>query len=66
MELELKFWAERAKEKHKMVLSWDRVVTSLLADGYNVYYGARSIKHEVSRMWFNVKCGSNNVSLMAN
>jgi hypothetical protein len=35
-------------QKHKMVLSRDRAVTSLLADGYNVYYGARSIKHEVS------------------
>ena len=44
---ELQFWAERAKQKHKIVLSWDRAVTHLLADGYNVYYGARSIKHEV-------------------
>jgi hypothetical protein len=44
---ELMFWAERAKQKHKIVLSWDKAVTHLLADGYNVYYGARSIKHEV-------------------
>ena len=47
VEKELKFWAERAHRKHSIVLSWDRSVLNLLADGYNVYYGARSIKHEV-------------------
>jgi ATP-dependent Clp protease ATP-binding subunit ClpB len=50
VEKELRFWAERAKKKHKITLSWDRAVASLLADGYNVYYGARSIKHEVGYM----------------
>jgi ATP-dependent Clp protease ATP-binding subunit ClpB len=49
---ELMFWAERAKQKHKIVLSWDKAVTHLLADGYNVYYGARSIKHEVGSWIF--------------
>jgi len=49
VERELKFWAERAKQKHGIELSWDKSVLSLLADGYNVYYGARSIKHEVER-----------------
>ena len=33
-----------------MELSWDRSVLSLLSGGYNVYYGARSIKHEVERL----------------
>ena len=28
-----------------------RTVLSLLADGYNVHYGARSIKHEVSKQY---------------
>ena len=28
---------------------WDSGVSNVLADGYNVYYGARSIKHEVER-----------------
>jgi ATP-dependent Clp protease ATP-binding subunit ClpB len=28
---------------------WDNCVSNALADGYNVYYGARSIKHEVER-----------------
>lgn len=49
VEKELRFWAERARQKHKILLSWDRAVAQLLADGYNVYYGARSIKHEVER-----------------
>ena len=28
---------------------WDNRVSNALADGYNVYYGARSIKYEVER-----------------
>jgi len=28
-------------------MSWDREVLDVLADGYDVHYGARSIKHEV-------------------
>ena len=50
VEKELNFWAERARTKHDIVLSWDRTVLSVLADGYNVYYGARSIKHEVGSL----------------
>jgi len=49
VEKELEFWAERAKKKHKISLTWDKGALSLLADGYNVHYGARSIKHEVER-----------------
>jgi len=49
VERELKFWAEKAKAKHDMDLVWDTQVLNHLADGYNVYYGARSIKHEVER-----------------
>ncbi|GJQ81472.1 hypothetical protein Trydic_g14628 [Trypoxylus dichotomus] len=46
---ELQLWAKRAKEKHKIELKWDRSVESALADGYDVNYGARSIKYEVER-----------------
>ena len=46
---ELEFWAKQAKDKHKMELSWDKRVIAVLADGYNVHYGARSIKHRVER-----------------
>ncbi|XP_060538677.1 mitochondrial disaggregase [Pantherophis guttatus] len=44
---ELSFWAKRAKARHNITLVWDREVMDVLADGYNLHYGARSIKHEV-------------------
>ena len=46
---EMQFWANKAKTKHDVELLWDRDVLQLLADGYNVHYGARSIKHEVRK-----------------
>lgn len=46
---ELEAWAERAREKHKIELKWSREVLSLLAEGYDTHYGARSIKYEVER-----------------
>ncbi|XP_053399271.1 caseinolytic peptidase B protein homolog [Mercenaria mercenaria] len=46
---ELKFWADRAQKKHKMELIWDHQVVDALADGYDVHYGARSLKYEVER-----------------
>ncbi|XP_067395182.1 mitochondrial disaggregase isoform X2 [Emydura macquarii macquarii] len=46
---ELSFWAKRAKVRHNITLQWDREVMDVLADGYNLHYGARSIKHEVER-----------------
>ncbi|KAK2100913.1 hypothetical protein P7K49_022261, partial [Saguinus oedipus] len=38
-----------AKQRHNITLLWDREVADVLVDGYNVHYGARSIKHEVER-----------------
>ncbi|CAG9860711.1 unnamed protein product [Phyllotreta striolata] len=46
---EMQIWADRARDKHKIEISWDRSVESALADGYDVNYGARSIKYEVER-----------------
>ncbi|GLV35763.1 torsin [Carabus blaptoides fortunei] len=46
---ELECWAQRARDKHKIDLTWDRDVAAALADGYDVNYGARSIKYEVER-----------------
>ncbi|XP_071989877.1 mitochondrial disaggregase isoform X1 [Engystomops pustulosus] len=46
---ELNAWAKKAKQRHDITLIWDREVMDVLADGYNVHYGARSIKHEVDR-----------------
>lgn len=49
VEKELQYWLQRALKRHDMKLSWDRDVLDVLADGYDVHYGARSIKHEVER-----------------
>jgi len=49
VEKELKAWADRAKRRHGITISWEPGVLSLLAEGYNIYYGARSIQHEVER-----------------
>ena len=37
----------QAEKRHSIQLLWDREVLDILADGYNVKYGARSIQHEV-------------------
>ena len=37
----------QAKKKHSMELVWDHSVVDVLAAGYDVHYGARSIKYEV-------------------
>lgn len=37
----------QAKQRHNITLMWDGPVLELLAGGYNLHYGARSIKHEV-------------------
>ena len=49
VERELVFWASKAQKRHNVDVVWDNQVLDYLADGYNVYYGARSIKHEVER-----------------
>ncbi|XP_061073512.1 mitochondrial disaggregase isoform X2 [Conger conger] len=46
---ELNFWAKKAKQRHNITLQWESPVLDLLAGGYNLHYGARSIKHEVER-----------------
>ncbi|XP_067307580.1 mitochondrial disaggregase-like [Pseudorasbora parva] len=50
---ELNYWAKKAKQRHNITLLWERPVLELLAGGYNVHYGARSIKHEVERRLVN-------------
>lgn len=34
-------------------MQWDRSVEAALADGYDIHYGARSIKYEVERRVIN-------------
>ncbi|KAG1944196.1 caseinolytic peptidase B protein homolog [Pimephales promelas] len=50
---ELNYWAKKAKQRHNITLLWERPVLELLAAGYNLHYGARSIKHEVERRLVN-------------
>lgn len=45
---EMELWKKRAKDRHNVDIVWDADVLDVLADGYNVRYGARSIKHEVN------------------
>eukprot|EP00795_Rhopilema_esculentum_P000978 gene978-10749_t len=50
---ELEYWLKRALKRHDIKLVWDREVLDVLADGYDIHYGARSIKHEVERQVIN-------------
>eukprot|EP00128_Syssomonas_multiformis_P008198 Colp12_sorted_trinity150504_noHs@27603 len=50
---ELKAWQGKASDRHKIGLTWDDGVVELLADEYNIRYGARSIKHAVARRVIN-------------
>jgi len=49
VERQLGAWAARARARHDISLTWEPGVLALLSRGYNVYYGARSIQHEVER-----------------
>jgi len=50
VEKELKMWAKHAEKQHNIAFTWQEPdVTALLAHGYNVHYGGRSIKYEVDR-----------------
>jgi ATP-dependent Clp protease ATP-binding subunit ClpB len=44
---ELEIVQKRAEKRHRIALTWEPSVVDVLADGYNIHYGARSIKHEV-------------------
>lgn len=46
---ELMRWAEKAKKRHNITLTWSPDVVDVLVEGYNIRYGARSIKYEVER-----------------
>ncbi|KAL1116184.1 hypothetical protein AAG570_005679, partial [Ranatra chinensis] len=46
---ELNYWANKAQTKHNVHLEWESGVETVIAGGYNMHYGARSIKHEVER-----------------
>eukprot|EP00123_Amoebidium_parasiticum_P006192 comp17207_c0_seq1/m.16151 comp17207_c0_seq1/g.16151 ORF comp17207_c0_seq1/g.16151 comp17207_c0_seq1/m.16151 type:complete len:602 (-) comp17207_c0_seq1:225-2030(-) len=51
---ELRKWAEKAKDRHGVELTWDPAVETTLISGYDVHYGARSLKYEVDRRVINL------------
>lgn len=46
---ELSKWADKTKSRHGITITWEPEVIEVLAYGYNVRYGAGSIKYEVER-----------------
>ncbi|EDV21537.1 uncharacterized protein TRIADDRAFT_60107 [Trichoplax adhaerens] len=50
---ELCYWSKIAKHRHNINLTWDKEVLEVIADGYDVYYGARSIKYETEKRIIN-------------
>lgn len=50
---ELEFWAAKAKKKNSIDMTWDDKVIDVICKGYDIHYGARSIKHEVERRIIN-------------
>lgn len=50
---ELEFWAARAKKNNSIEITWDEKVVEVICKGYDIHYGARSIKHEVERRIIN-------------
>jgi len=50
---ELEFWAAKAKKNNSIELTWDEKVIDVICKGYDIHYGARSIKHEVERRIIN-------------
>lgn len=51
--ISIEYFLFQARTKHKIELTWDTDVEALLADGYDVHYGARSIKYEVIHVYLN-------------
>ena len=49
VQMELGHWSKRALNKHQIKLQWTPEVVRELSRGYNIHYGARSIKHEVEK-----------------
>lgn len=56
---ELSRWAEKARTRHGITMTWEPEVVDVLADGYNIRYGARSIKYEVERKIVNLIAKAN-------
>ena len=50
---QLEKWADKAHKRHGITLTWDNVVLDLIAEEYDVHYGARSLQHAVDQLVVN-------------
>ena len=57
---------QKAKDKHDINIEWDRKALDFLVNGYDVNYGARSIKHEVERRVVNQLAVAHEYNLIEN
>lgn len=55
---ELQKWRVRALKRHNINLTWDPLLVSNLAEGFNRAYGFRSIKHDVEKRVINLVAGA--------
>lgn len=53
VDLDLTRWQEKTKKRHGVDLTWSDKVPALIARGYDVHYGARSLKYELDRQVIN-------------
>ena len=60
----MQFWSGKAKEKQNVEMLWDSQVLYFLSNGYDVYHGARSIKHEVERTVANLLASADEKGLL--
>lgn len=49
VEIQLARWAKKANARHMIDLTWDSEVLDLIAEDYDVHYGARSLQHSVDQ-----------------
>eukprot|EP01137_Pigoraptor_chileana_P011897 Opistho-2@63503 len=52
--MEMDHWAKKAESRHGIKLTWAPEVLDVVIRGYNVHYGARSIRNEVDRRVINM------------
>ena len=50
---QLQIWADKAKRRHSISLSWDVSVVDRIITEYDVHYGARSLQHAVDQLVVN-------------
>jgi ATP-dependent Clp protease ATP-binding subunit ClpB len=60
------FLVFQALEKHKIKLVWDHSVLAILAEDYDVHYGARSIKYEVESRVINQLAAAHEQGIIGN